>query len=351
MKNADKTLVSIHCITYNQKDYIRQCLDGFVMQKTNFKFVAYVGDDCSTDGTTEIVREYEQKYPYIIKGIYHSENTGGEQNYFDVANMCKTKYVAICEGDDYWTDPYKLQKQVDFLESHPDCSICFHPVNVIYDGFDFEKQDEIYPNQEMENKGFTFENLLNINFIQTNSVMYRWRFNDLNIQEYFPENILPGDWYLHLLHAKVGKIGYLPEVMSVYRRNPNGIWQDELKSSVEELHLKYGIKELKFYYSVYKNIVDNSDDYLFNKFIPELQNISFTYLKYKQFNELKIITELYSSEFAKMLELVPTHFEYKNLKSEYQKISIKYNRYKNLFNITLIVSIIIFVLLLIFIFL
>lgn len=125
----DKKL-SIICITYNQKDYIKQCLDGFIMQKTNFEFVAYIGDDCSTDGTIEIIQEYEQKYPNIIKGIYHNQNVGVNQNLLDVMSKCNTRYVAICEGDDYWTDPYKLQKQVDYLEEHSEYSACFHPVRI-----------------------------------------------------------------------------------------------------------------------------------------------------------------------------------------------------------------------------
>lgn len=124
MKDMMQPLVSIRCLTYNHAPYIRQCLDGFVMQKTNFKFEAIVHDDASTDGTADIVREYATKYPDIIKPILETENQYSKQDgslkrIMNAAISPSAKYIAMCEGDDYWTDPYKLQKQVDFLESHP----------------------------------------------------------------------------------------------------------------------------------------------------------------------------------------------------------------------------------------
>lgn len=326
MNNKDnlqnKPLVSILCITYNHKNYIRQCLDGFVMQKTNFDFIAYVGDDCSTDGTTEIVKEYEYKYPNIIKGIYHSKNTNVIGNYFDVVNACKSKYVAVCEGDDYWIDEYKLQKQVDFLESNPDYAICFHPVKVVYEGFDFEKTDEIYPTQKMIKSGTTFELLLKTNFIQTNSVMYRWKFNDKKIEEYFPKDILPGDFYLHLLHAKEGKIKMLTDAMSVYRRNPSGIWGIDK----DERLLKFGFQIINFYYCVYKNLADYSQRYLYDTFLPALQEICSVYFHHKQFEQIHIIGKNYAKYLCMMLD---NSIEQKN------KANKKYKKYKKLFGIAL----------------
>lgn len=127
-------MVSIQCLTYNHEPYIRQCLDGFVMQKTNFRFEVIVHDDASTDGTTDIVREYAIKYPDIIKPIYevenrYSKNDGSLQRMMDEHST--GKYIAICEGDDYWTDPNKLQKQFDILETHKECSICLCKVNKV----------------------------------------------------------------------------------------------------------------------------------------------------------------------------------------------------------------------------
>lgn len=122
-------LVSICCMAYNHASYIRQCLDGFMMQKTNFLFEVLIHDDASTDGTQEIIREYADRYPELINPIYQIENQYSKgisplrQILFP---MAKGKYIALCEGDDYWIDPLKLQKQVDFLESHNELTFCVH---------------------------------------------------------------------------------------------------------------------------------------------------------------------------------------------------------------------------------
>lgn len=341
MNNKDnlqnKPLVSILCITYNHKNYIRQCLDGFVMQKTNFDFIAYVSDDCSTDGTTEIVKEYEYKYPNIIKGIYHSKNTNIIGNYFDVVNACKSKYVAVCEGDDYWIDEYKLQKQVDFLESNPDYAICFHPVKVVYEGFDFEKTDEIYPTQKMIKSGTTFELLLKANFIQTNSVMYRWEFNDKKIEEYFPKDIMPLDWYLHLLHAKEGKIKMLTDVMSVYRRNPSGCWSDSI-TNMDKIYLQYDLQIINFYDYVCNSIANLSQEYIQNILLLEVKKIIDAYYHNKKFKELQNIYEKY----PKYIDMIFSDKRYTK-----NKFEVKYKKYKKLFKLTLSLSVVLFVALLI----
>lgn len=124
--DSNEILVSIHCLVYNHEPYIRDCLEGFVMQKTNFPFEAIVHDDASTDKSADIIREYAEKYPHIIKPIYQTENQYSQKNGAigrAVNAITRGKYIALCEGDDYWTDPLKLQKQVDFLESHPDYSM------------------------------------------------------------------------------------------------------------------------------------------------------------------------------------------------------------------------------------
>lgn len=122
-----EVLLNIVCLAYNQKDYIRECLDGFVMQKTNFRFNAIVHDDASTDGTADIIKEYAEKYPDIIVPVFEEKNQFFTGHIYDkVLPLITGKYVAQCEGDDYWVDPCKLQKQVDYLEEHPDCAASCH---------------------------------------------------------------------------------------------------------------------------------------------------------------------------------------------------------------------------------
>lgn len=132
--SVSKPLVSIVCTTYNQVDYIRDCLKGFLMQDVDFPIEILIHDDCSTDGTTKIIKEYAAKYPEIINPIYEKENQyqQGKPAGNNVWNIprAKGKYIAFCEGDDFWTDPMKLKRQVDFLESNPDYGLCHTDFNI-----------------------------------------------------------------------------------------------------------------------------------------------------------------------------------------------------------------------------
>lgn len=236
--------LAILCVCYNQQKYIKDALDGFLMQKVSFPFEVWIADDCSTDNTKGIILEYMKSYPTVIKPIFRTSNIGSSNNFWNLVQQINAKYVALCEGDDYWTDPLKLQKQVDFLDAHPECSICFHPVTVKYENK--IRPDSIFPAEKML-QGKTileFDDLLKCNFIQTNSVMYRWRFYQKPLAS-IPENILPGDWFLHLLHAQVGKIGFLPDVMSVYRRNSAGIWTGAEENP--EWFVRCGIPFIRFW--------------------------------------------------------------------------------------------------------
>jgi glycosyltransferase involved in cell wall biosynthesis len=154
MAEGNDILVSISCLVYNQVKFVRQTLDGFVSQKTNFRFEVLVNDDCSTDGTTDIIREYEKNYPDIIKPIYHKENQyskGIPVSYSNNFNRVKGKYIALCEGDDYWIDPYKLQSQVDFLEANPDYSLTYTDYKTLFqvDGSfrdnNYERENFLHP--------------------------------------------------------------------------------------------------------------------------------------------------------------------------------------------------------------
>lgn len=219
-----EVLVSISCITYNHSAYIRQCLDGMLMQQTTFGFEILIHDDCSTDGTDDIIREYASKYPQIIKPLFEEENQYQQGKPIGTAvwNLprAKGKYIAICEGDDYWTDSLKLQKQVDFMEANPEYSICFHKVNTLIQATGEIKEEFIV--RDMPGKS-TILDLAEGNYIHTPSVMYRKYPNVLETyQRLMP--CLPGDYVMWMLLAEKGNIYKFNEPMAVYRLG-SGIWE------------------------------------------------------------------------------------------------------------------------------
>lgn len=216
-------VVSICCITYNHGKFIRECLDGFLMQETNFPVEIFIHDDASTDGTTGIIREYEAKYPDIIKPIYQTENqySKGVRPIADlILPKAEGKYIALCEGDDYWTDPLKLQKQVSFLEANPDFTICFHKVNVLKDGQLID--DHITKEPRFET---TLLDLVIDNYIHTPSCVYKNRGLDVLGSNFRHSPI--GDYYFHCMNAQYGKIYHIAQIMSVYRVHDQSVWSNK----------------------------------------------------------------------------------------------------------------------------
>lgn len=256
--NTAHPKVSVITITYNQEKFISQTLKSITEQKTNFPFEVIVSDDASSDSTPRIIRHYASRYPGVIIKNLRKKNVGPANNFFNALLKARGNYIALCEGDDYWTDPCKLQKQFDFLETNPEFALCFHPVKVIFE--DRSKEESIYP-ADNDGKKFTLAELLKRNFIQTNSVLYR-----ANKYEGLTSSIIPGDWYLHLYHAQFGKIGFIDEVMSVYRRHQGGIWWQATKeANHDEFWKQHGIGHLALYaellkmydhISAYRDIVD-----------------------------------------------------------------------------------------------
>lgn len=215
---VDLPKVSVVSITYNHAAYIRETLDGFVAQKTDFPVEFIVADDASTDTTPAIIREYADWYPHLFRPILRSDNLGIHANLTGALSAARGEYLALCEGDDYWTDPMKLTKQAALLDQHPETTVCFHPVRVI--STDGGKVSEFPPANWRSN--LTVDALIRRNFIQTNSVVYR----RLGCYGDIPADVMPLDWYLHVRHAAHGDIEMLPETMSVYRRHSESFWHD-----------------------------------------------------------------------------------------------------------------------------
>lgn len=218
IKGATLPLISILCTVYNHEPYLRQCLDGFVMQKTNFAFEAIVHDDASTDGSAAIIREYAEKYPDIIKPIYETENQyskkdGSLTRIMNDAIHPDVKYIAICEGDDYWIDPHKLQKQFDFLENNKDYVLAYTDCKVFHQerlSLEYVKRSM----QEIPDNDFYFDFLLEKNVVPTLTVLIR---KSLYVEACHFINGPIWDRMLWIYLSKKGKFKFMNEPTGVYR--------------------------------------------------------------------------------------------------------------------------------------
>lgn len=217
-------MVSVKCLAYNHEKFIRQALDGFVMQKTNFRYEVLIHDDASTDSTAAIITEYAEKYPDIIKPLLEKENLfskpDGDHINQTILPALRGKYIALCEGDDYWTDPNKLQKQVDFLEAHPDYTLCFHNAIVHYE--DGSKPDKLYSN--FTEREYFPEDCIHGYQPPTASMLFRQEILDSDIyKSTLNANINFGDLPLILSCMYLGKAYGFPSLMSIYRIHANGL--------------------------------------------------------------------------------------------------------------------------------
>lgn len=233
MENEIK--VSISCITYNHEKYIEQAIQSFLMQKTDFKYEILIHDDASTDSTADIIKKYQQEYPDIIKPVLQSENQYSRGvkhiSYTYNFNRAKGKYIALCEGDDYWTDKYKLQKQVDYMESDSECTLCTHSVKRV----STESVNDIglirpsKVNRELDIREFILGGGM---FIGTNSILFPKKIID-NLPTWFFD-AHAGDYPLQIFLANHGKAYYMDETMSAYRVNVQGSWTNRVYFSYEQ---------------------------------------------------------------------------------------------------------------------
>lgn len=259
-------LVSISCITYNHEPYIKDCLDGFLMQQCNFDYEILIHDDASTDGTANIIREYEAKYPDIIKPIYQSENQYSRgvsiTSTFNLSRA-KGKYIALCEGDDYWTDPLKLQKQADILERHPEYSLVSGGYSEFYE-HSGERKDILHDPDNPENSspiGFevTLEMFMKKWYIQTLTMMYR---NGVISGELRQKYHYFRDVHLIYYLLQYGNGYYITELLGVYRRHEGGIYSQIGRANQQRL-----------YYLVYTELYKNHPEDFREKYWRMLLNI------------------------------------------------------------------------------
>lgn len=239
------TMVSINCIAYNQERYISDAIEGFLRQQTDFGYEILIHDDASTDRTAGIIEDYTRRYPDLIKPLYQTENQYSKGIKVGTAfNLprAKGKYVAFCEGDDYWTDPEKLQKQVDYMESHPECSMCCHAVKLVNRGgrsvgrlIRPYHQSCLVPIEDLIMGGGTF--------ISINSILYRRELMASPPDFYLQAPV--GDIPMLLYLSTCGTVYYFDEVMSAYRTGVSGSWTDRInRSKAKEIDTRIRLIEM-----------------------------------------------------------------------------------------------------------
>ncbi|MBQ7573009.1 MAG: glycosyltransferase [Clostridia bacterium] len=272
MANNDDIMVSICCLAYNHEKYIRQALDSFLMQKTDFKYEILVHDDASTDKTTDIIREYEEKYPDIVKPIYQKDNQYSKGVKISPTYQyprAKGKYIALCEGDDFWTDENKLQKQFDVMEKHMECSMCTHAsYRVNLESIDMKDNICGYSEKTIINLSEHLSNLFDGQEwkmpFQTSSFFARKECVDemVLLKPKFVLECNIGDVPLTLFVLTKGNILFLPDLMSAYRVGREGAWTSRKLTVAEKINqmdnridLYENFKE--FYPAIEDDIINN----------------------------------------------------------------------------------------------
>lgn len=230
-------LVNVLLLTYNQEKYIAEAIESVLMQETDFNYKIIIGDDCSNDRTNEICRKYKNKYPEKIILIDHKNNLGAIANFEYIFNSSTAKYIAMLDGDDYWTDSLKLQKQIDFLENHSSFSICFHLCEFRH----LVNDETSYFPEKLKKNELTIEDSLSFPtdgwFALTSSFVYR-RSAINPLPDWF-KNIKTGDCAIMLLASLNGNIYFINEDMGTYRQNKNGLAQTKDYSNYKIIQHQY----------------------------------------------------------------------------------------------------------------
>jgi len=285
-ENDEDVAVTVCCITYNHEEYIRDALDSFIMQKTNFKYKIFVGEDKGPDGTADIVREYAEKYPDKIVAFIREENMGAQANLIDLCQRAKSPYIAFCEGDDYWIDEYKLQKQFDYMQQNPDLRICYSraEIEAPEDWFlrDWYKENRegklIFPDCEptyrVKKKPITAQDCVWIFPAHTATLFYRWNY-DVEIPDWYFTGII-GDHPMFLMQLGEGEAGMLPDTTAVYRRSNVGVYMSQ---NMDEHFMKTRIDHVRWMNGMLDWYRDNLDEYPEVLFKNRIKLESFNYLR------------------------------------------------------------------------
>ena len=297
MYNNQEPLVSICTVTYNHENFIRKALDSILMQKVNFKYEIVVGEDCSTDRTREILLDYYNKFPDIFNLVLQKNNVGPIENEYELLQKSKGKYIALLEGDDYWTDEYKLQNQVDILEADSDYGLVYCDIQVV-DEHNNELPDYIQ-NKYKANENFEgnifFTLLRNGNFIYNSTTLFR---SDIILESMKSEKFdYVQDMYLWLVISSTAKIKFISSSLGTYRRHQTNITSDPnriIGKKAWEYSIIKGIN-----YAMKKNnlIIDkNNYIYIIKLLLNEFIKSKYIYLKYLS---LKLLFKLIFRYFVK----------------------------------------------------
>jgi len=299
---SNEVKVSIATVTYNHEEYIIEAMESVINQKTNFKFEMIIGEDCSSDSTKEIIREYETKYPDIIKPIYNTHNLGGRNNYLNVLNHCNGKYIAILDGDDVMMQG-RLQKEVDFLEQNSNFSMVAHNMNII----DYNHNIIGETNSKFKKFEGSVSDLVKYGcYVANSSVMYRKKYLKLDIFETYHKTRY-GDTFMHMIVSSSGKIGFIDEVLGLYRKHDNGITANQnLEQRLKVLDIELGIVEKGRLFNVDNAVILEGKARLYFIFAQSVLNLS---------------------EYAKFKELIQKSWDTKSNISKKQKLYFMLKRY------------------------
>ena len=262
--------VSVLMITYNQERFISQAIESVLSQEVDFEYEIVIGEDCSTDRTREVVVRFGQKHPDRIRLLLPQTNLGMQENFKATLAACSGQYVAVLEGDDYWTSPLKLKWQVEFLDAHADCAMCFH--SVVRSSPTGGQPESGLPDSRYNQDRYTTKDLLVENFIPTCSVMFR-RGLFCKLPDWIG-TLGFSDWPVHILNSQAGSVGYIKQTMGVYRVHSEGGWSGRISDQrwVDMIRF-YELIDAHLKFKYHRVIKQRASAYLFELEARKLRSI------------------------------------------------------------------------------